>query len=195
MLRRLRRLHGVVMGKGIMIAHGCNADGVPDFVTGSRLDKFNTLIPNRRHAYYLDGRDDPEEVIYLFQLHNSAGTRLEVSALNRCVWWLSSVNVSNTRARKLLKWVSNNVWQWGTRQQVEDNNTQVGLDIKASPDMRQPLTHDPANGNVLTWGVQVMWTPLGTDFPTDASGTTAAEITGATEEPWPASFSGRPLVR
>ena len=172
------------MGKGVMVAHACDADGVPDFIPAGRRGNLVTIVPNRRHIFLLGGRGKPEQVLYFFQLRNSAGTRLEVSAQNRCVWWLSSVSVRNTRARKLLKWLDAHAWNWGTRQQVEDNQTQVGLDIKASPDMREPLTHDPSDGAVLTWGVQVMWTPFGFDFPTDATNTTAAEINGETAEDW-----------
>lgn len=171
------------MPKGVLVAHQADANGRPTFVTGGRLNKWFTSIPNRLHYYLMDGEDDPEAVVHFKQCRNAANGTLEIGAQNLKVYivWCQGVRVE--RARRILKWLRTNSTVQ-TLAELRADARPVADTVRASPDLIRPLTHDPTDGSILTSDTYAMATIFGQDSGSIYEGTTAAEVDGATEETW-----------
>lgn len=167
------------MAKGILAADACNADRVPNFIPVGKRSRLHTEIPERLFTLRLNNGGN--QYLHLLVLRDSSGDPLTVTALNRCVYWVSASGVRAPRARRLLKRLRNVAWRTASLAELVADNTAVGNQVKASPDLRRPLTFDGA-GNPLTFEAGLMHTVLGYGHPAEADATTAAEIDSATAE-------------
>ena len=167
------------MSKGILVADACDADRVPDFVPANRRDRLRTEIPQRLFTFTLRG--ERSRYLHILVLRNGAGAPLTVTPQNRCVYWVSCSNIAAPRARRLLKRVRAVAWRTAALAQLAADNTAIGTAVKASPDLRRPLTFD-GSGNPLTYELALMHTVLGFQHPTEAASTTSAEVDGAIAE-------------
>ena len=166
------------MAKGIFAADPCNAGGVPDFIPVGKRGRLRTEVPGRLWTFVLSGR---ARYLHVLRLRDDAGAPITVTPQNRCVYWVSSSNVPAPRARRLLKRIRVAAWRTRTMAQLIASNTAVANAVKASPDLKRPLTFAP-DGTPLTFETALMHTVFGFDHPGDADTTTAAEVDGATEE-------------
>lgn len=166
------------MAKGIFVADACDADHIPDFVPLNRRDNLRTDIPDRLFTYVLGGT----QFVHLLVLRDTTGAPLQVTAQNRCVYWVAGSGVSATRGRNLLKQIKNDAWQTATMNQLRADNGAVATEVKTSPDLLRPLTFD-ASGNPLTYETALYVQVFGYSHASEADSTTAAEIDAGVAEP------------
>ena len=172
------------MAKGALLGHAEDADNLPTFLTAGQLSRTQTHIPNRLWTVRLGNpRNDRGSYVVLYRIYDAAGAPLTVTLQNRGVWWVTALNVSNTRAHNLLKRLRDVAWRVATIAQLRADNTAAGVAIKASPDLRKPATREAGTGNVLTWDTEFAHTLSGHDEPSAANNTNTGDIDAGTPEP------------
>lgn len=163
------------MAKSVIFAHACDADHIPDLLGPGKRAKMITDQPSRLFSYYPSDnrtaiRNPPH--IHMLVLHDAARNPLIVSPASgdKCVYSLSANNMRDDVAVRYFRWLKNNGWRVATMAQLRADNTAIGNQIKASPDLI-----NEGGSTALAHTVD------GFQYIQAAESTTEAEIDAATE--------------